>query len=63
MRLSDAYSAAAKVIASGQQISRRSLRSAGLHGSNADLGMLARVVRAGPDAGKAETSRNTVAWE
>ncbi len=47
-RLPDAYSAAARVIASGQQISRRSLRSAGLHGSNADLGMLARLVRASP---------------
>jgi hypothetical protein len=48
-RLPDAYSAAAEVIASGQQISRRSLRSAGLHGSNADLGMLARLVRTSPD--------------
>ena len=47
-RVPDAYSAAARVIASGQQISRRSLRSAGLHGSNADLGMLARLVRASP---------------
>jgi len=47
-RLPDAYSAAARVIASGQQISRRSLRSAGMHGSNADLGMLARLVRASP---------------
>ena len=47
-RVPDAYSAAARVIASGQQISRRSLRSAGLHSSNADLGMLARLVRASP---------------
>jgi hypothetical protein len=50
MRPSEAYTAAAKVIASGQQVSRRSLRSAGLHGSNADLGMLARLVRARPSA-------------
>ena len=45
---SEAYTAAARVIASGQRVSRRSLRSAGLHGSNADLGMLARLVRARP---------------
>ncbi len=48
MRLPDAYTAAASVIASGQRVSRRSLRSAGLHGSNADLGMLARLVRGNP---------------
>jgi hypothetical protein len=48
MRPSEAYTAAARVIASGQRVSRRSLRSAGLHGSNADLGMLARLVRARP---------------
>ena len=48
MRPSDAYAAAARVIASGQRVSRRSLRSAGLHGSNADLGMLARLVKARP---------------
>jgi len=48
MRPSEAYTAAARVIASGQRVSRRSLRSAGLHGSNADLGMLARLVRASP---------------
>jgi hypothetical protein len=48
MRLPDAYTAAASVIASGQRVSRRSLRSAGLHGSNADLGMLARLARGNP---------------
>jgi hypothetical protein len=48
MRPSEAYTAAATVIASGQRVSRRSLRSAGLHGSNADLGILARLVRARP---------------
>ncbi len=47
-RPSDAYAAAARVIASGQRVSRRSLRSAGLHGSNTDLGMLAHLVRARP---------------
>lgn len=48
MRPSEAYTAAARVIASGQRVSRRSLRSAGLHGSNADLGILARLVKARP---------------
>ncbi len=46
--IADLQAAAATVIASGQAVSRRSLRSAGLHGSNADLGMLARRVRAQP---------------
>ena len=53
MRPSEAYTAAARVIASGQRVSRRSLRSAGLHGSNADLGMLARLVRASPNSDSA----------
>ena len=48
MRPSEAYTAAARVIASGQRVSRRSLRTAGLHGSNADLGVLARLVRVRP---------------
>lgn len=48
VRITDLQAAAATVIASGQAVSRRSLRSAGLHGSNADLGMLARRVRAQP---------------
>lgn len=46
VRVADVQAAAATVIASGQSVSRRSLRAAGLHGSNADLGMLARRVRA-----------------
>lgn len=45
VRHKDAQAAAAQLITSGQAISRRSLRSAGLHGSNADLGMLARRLR------------------
>ena len=48
VRLNDAHAVAIELIASGQRISRRSLRSAGLHGSNADLGMLARTLRASP---------------
>ena len=49
-RLDDAQATACGItacgiIASGQHISRRSLRAAGLRGSNADLGMLARLLR------------------
>jgi hypothetical protein len=50
-RIAEARAAAAKVTASGRRVSRRSLRAAGLRGSNADLGMLARLVAAGPPAG------------
>ena len=45
LRMAEAYAAAARLATSGQRISRRSLRAAGLHGSNADLGMLAGLVR------------------
>jgi hypothetical protein len=44
-RLAEAESAAERLIAAGEQVSRRSLRRAGLHGSNADLGILARIAR------------------
>src|SRR3984885_14840944 len=44
-RLAEAESAAQRLIAVGEQVSRRSLRRAGLHGSNADLGVLARIAR------------------
>lgn len=44
-RLADAQITASKVLASGERISRRSLRSAGMRGSNADLGLLARQIR------------------
>jgi hypothetical protein len=44
-RIEDTKAAVAKLIVAGRPISRRSLRSAGLHGSNADLGMLARMAR------------------
>jgi hypothetical protein len=46
-RLAEAESAAQRLIAAGEQVSRRSLRRAGLHGSNADLGVLARIARSG----------------
>jgi hypothetical protein len=45
IRVADVQAAAATVIASGQSVSRRSLRAAGLHGSNADLSMLAHRLR------------------
>jgi hypothetical protein len=48
VRVAEVQAAAATVVASGKSVSRRSLRAAGLHGSNADLGMLARRVRAQP---------------
>jgi hypothetical protein len=69
-RLRDAYAAAARIVASGQHVSRRTLRSAGLHGSNTELGTIARVIRtsrprtrdhqwSGPDEASAiRSSRN-----
>lgn len=52
MRLDEARAIAAEVSASGRRVSRRSLRAAGMRGSNADLGVLARLVSAGTPAGK-----------
>jgi hypothetical protein len=51
-RIPDAYAAAAKIMASGQRVSRRSLRSAGLRGSNAELGAIARLIKNRPQAGQ-----------
>jgi hypothetical protein len=45
-KVAEATTTAAHLAAAGHRISRRSLRSAGLHGSNADLGMLAQLTRA-----------------
>jgi hypothetical protein len=50
LRLAEAHTAAERLIGSGQRVSRRSLRSAGVRGSNADLGLLARMVRSGGGA-------------
>lgn len=47
-RIEDTEAAVTKVVVAGRPISRRSLRSAGLHGSNADLGMVARRARSNP---------------
>jgi len=45
-QLAEAQAVAAQFGAAGQRVSRRSLRAAGLRGSNADLGALALVARA-----------------
>jgi hypothetical protein len=51
-RLAEADAAARQLAAAGRGISRRALRGAGLHGSNADLGALAAMVRARLPAGQ-----------
>jgi hypothetical protein len=51
-RLRDAYVAATRVVASGHYISRRTLRAAGLHGSNTELGTIAQLIRSKPPAGE-----------
>jgi hypothetical protein len=43
-RLVEAQALAARLTAAGQRVSRRSLRRAGLHGSNAELGAVALIV-------------------
>jgi len=45
-RLAQARVAAGQLIVSGERVSRRTLRALGVKGSNADLGMLARIVNA-----------------
>ena len=44
-RLAEAEIIAERLTAAGQRVSRRALRAAGLHGSNADLGALARIAK------------------
>jgi len=48
-RLAEADAAAARLSATGQRVSRRTLRTAGVHGSNEDLGALARILRSPAD--------------
>jgi hypothetical protein len=43
-RLAEVRAAGARLAATGQRISRRSLRAVGVHGSNAELGALARAM-------------------
>ena len=56
-RILDAYAAAARIMAAGQRVSRRTLRTAGLHGSNAELGTIARLIKATPHANQRSTVR------
>ena len=49
-RLAHADAAARRVITTGQRVSRRTLRAAGVRGSNASLGALARALAASRDA-------------
>ncbi|MGH3219868.1 MAG: hypothetical protein ACRDPY_14385 [Streptosporangiaceae bacterium] len=44
-KIAEATTTAARLAADGHRISRRSLRNAGVHGSNTDLGMLAQLTR------------------
>ncbi len=50
-RLAEAQTAAAELAAAGQHVSRRALRTAGLHGSNADLGAPSRMITSRPGDG------------
>jgi hypothetical protein len=52
-RMIEAEAAAALLSTAGKRVSRRTLRTAGIHGSNADLGTLARIVKSQPTSGKA----------
>lgn len=47
-RIQDAYAAATRIKATGQRVSRRALRTAGLRGSNAELGTIAQLIKASP---------------
>jgi hypothetical protein len=47
-RLAEVRAAATRLAATGQRISRRRLRAVGVHGSNAELGALARVLGSAP---------------
>ena len=49
-RLAHADAAAQRLITAGQRVSRRTLRAAGVRGSNASLGTLARALAASHDA-------------
>jgi hypothetical protein len=44
-RVAELDAAAKRLVDAGQRVSRRTLRAAGVHGSNADLGTLARIIR------------------
>jgi len=48
--MTQARTAATQLTVSGQRISRRTLRAWGVKGSNADLGVLARIIAIEPAA-------------
>ena len=52
-RIAEAEAAAALLSTAGKRVCRRTLSTAGVHGSNADLGALARIVKSQPPSGKA----------
>jgi hypothetical protein len=52
-RIAEAEAAAALLSTAGKRVSRRTLRTAGIHGSNADLGALARSVKSQRASGNA----------
>jgi hypothetical protein len=52
-RLAEAAAAAALLSTAGTRVSRRTLRTAGIHGSNTDLGALARILNSPPANGTA----------
>ena len=56
-RLAEAQEAAVRLAAAGHRVSRRTLRTAGLHGSNADLGALARIIRSQLPTARAGTGK------
>jgi hypothetical protein len=51
-RIAEAQAAAALLSTAGKRVSRHTLRTAGIHGSNADLGTLARIIKPQPATGK-----------
>jgi hypothetical protein len=54
-RLTEAQGVAARLVAAGQRVSRRTLRAAGLHGSNVELGALAQLL--GAERGQPDPDR------
>jgi len=59
-RLAEVQATAAQLRATGQHVSRRALRTAGLRGSNADLGALARSLSSQPDSATSRTRREVI---
>ena len=60
-RLAQGRAAAAQLVAAGQRVSRRTLRAAGMRGSNVELGTLARLV--GPQCSAEETRMHQAATQ